>query len=119
MEVTCYCLWSGTIALFPFGFSVFGKISSVSPEYTITVIYLGIFPAAMAYLCWSTVLSNMDASKAASFLYAVPVVAILMGWLGLNELPSPFSILGGAIAVTGVIYANTKKSYNVTTPPLS
>jgi drug/metabolite transporter (DMT)-like permease len=110
MEVTCYCLWSGTVAMFPFGFSVFEKMSSVSPEYTITVIYLGIFPAAMAYLCWSTVLSNMDASKAASFLYAVPVVAILMGWLGLNELPSPVSLMGGAIAVSGVIYANMKKS---------
>ncbi len=110
MEVTCYCLWSGTIAIFPFGLSLFEKIPSVSPEYTLTVIYLGIFPAAMAYLCWSTVLSNMDASKASLFLYTVPVIAILIGWIGLNELPSPVSILGGAIAITGVIYANMKES---------
>ncbi|MBI9092016.1 MAG: DMT family transporter [Desulfobacterium sp.] len=113
MEVTCYCLWSGTIAMFPFGYSFFEKISSVSPEYTLTVIYLGIFPAAMAYLCWATVLSKVDASKAASFLYAVPVIVILIGWIGLNELPSASSLIGGSIAITGVMYANMKKPHAV------
>ncbi len=113
MEVTCYCLWSGTIAMFPFGSSFFEKISSVSPECTITVIYLGIFPAAMAYLCWATVLSEVDASKAASFLYAVPVIVILIGWIGLKELPSAISLIGGSIAITGVMYANMKKSHAV------
>lgn len=108
VEVTCYCLWSGTIAMFPFGFGFFEKISSVSPEYTISVIYLGIFPATIAYLCWAAVLSNMDASKASSFLYSVPVIVILIGWIWLNELPSTISIIGGFIAITGVIYANMK-----------
>jgi len=109
VEVTCYCLWSGTIAMFPFGYSFFGKISHVNLEYTICVIYLGIFPAAMAYLCWAAVLKNMDASKAASFLYAVPIIVILIGWIWLNELPSTISIIGGLIAITGVIYANKNK----------
>ncbi len=109
MEVTCYCLWSGTIAMFPFGYSFIGKISHVNLEYTICVIYLGIFPAAMAYLCWAVVLKNMDASKAVSFLYAVPIIVILIGWIWLNELPSAISIIGGLIAIIGVIYANRDK----------
>ena len=109
MEVTCYCLWSGTIVMFPFGYSFFGKISYVNLEYTISAIYLGIFPAAIAYLCWAVVLKNIDASKAASFLYVVPILVVLIGWLWLNELPSTISIIGGLIAITGVIYANKNK----------
>ncbi|MCP4673477.1 MAG: EamA family transporter [Desulfobacula sp.] len=109
MEVTCYCFWSGTIAMVPFGYSFIGKISYVNLEYTISVLYLGIFPAAMASLCWAVVLKNMDASKAASFLYAVPIIVILIGWFWLNELPSTISIIGGLIAITGVIYANKNK----------
>ncbi len=109
IEVTCYCLWSGTIAMFPFGYSFLGKISHVDLKYTISVIYLGIFPAAVAYLCWAVVLKNMDASKAASFLYTVPIIVILIGWIWLNELPSIISIIGGLIAITGVIYANKNK----------
>ncbi|MCP4117502.1 MAG: DMT family transporter [Desulfobacteraceae bacterium] len=108
IEVTCYCLWSGTIAMVPFGVGFLEKLSSVSPGYTITVIYLGIFPAAIAYVCWASALSSMDASKAASFLYAVPVTTILIEWIWLGEIPSPVSIIGGCIAIAGVIYANIK-----------
>ncbi|MCP4024026.1 MAG: EamA family transporter [Desulfobacteraceae bacterium] len=113
LEVTCYCLWSGAIAMVPFGFSFVEKIWSVSPQYTFSVIYLGIFPAAMAYLCWAAVLSTMDASKASSFLYCVPVIVILIGWLWLDELPSTISIIGGSIAISGVICANMKKESQI------
>lgn len=106
MEVTCYCMWSGTIAMVPFGYGFFEKMTVVDPQYTVVVMYLGIFPAAIAYLCWAAVLSNMDASKAASYLYAVPAVVIIMGLVFLNELPPPISILGGVIAIIGVILAN-------------
>ena len=106
IEATCYCLWSGTIAMLPFGYSFLGKISYGNLEYTISVIYLGIFPAAIAYLLWAAVLKSMDASKAASFLYTVPIIVIFIGWIWLNELPSITSIIGGLIAITGVIFAN-------------
>ncbi len=95
--------------MFPFGYSFLEKISHVNLEYTICVIYLGVFPAAIAYLCWAVVLKNMDASKAASSLYAVPIIVILIGWIWMNELPSIISIIGGLIAITGVIYANRNK----------
>ena len=110
MEVTCYCLWSGTIALFPFGYSFFGKIIHVDLQYSLCATYLGIFPAATAYLCWAVVLKNIDASKAASFLYIVPIIVILIGWVWLDELPSTISIIGGSVAMAGVVYANKNKA---------
>lgn len=109
IEVTCYCLWAGTISMVPFGYGFLGKISHINPAYTISVIYLGIFPAAIAYLLWAIVLERMDASKAASFLYTVPIIAVFIGWIWLNEFPSPISIIGGIIAITGVFYANKHK----------
>ena len=95
--------------MIPLGYGFFKKISHVAPEYTFSVIYLGIFPATVAYLCWAAVLKTLDASRAAAFLYMVPVLTILIGWAYLNELPSAVSVFGGMVAVAGVIFANRQK----------
>jgi drug/metabolite transporter (DMT)-like permease len=72
-----------------------------------SVVYIGIV-SVIAHICWSKVLSKIDASKAAIFLYTVPVMTIVIGFLWLRELPSVISCLGGAIILGGVILSNSK-----------
>ena len=72
------------------------------------IIYIGI-AAVIANICWSKTLSKIEAAKAAIFLYTVPVMTIIIGFLWLDEFPSPISCLGGAIILGGVILSNTKK----------
>ncbi|MEW6491608.1 MAG: DMT family transporter [Cyanobacteriota bacterium] len=69
-------------------------------------LYLGIFPVAIAYLYWSYVLSQIPAGRASSFLNIVPVLATVMGFIGLEELPTSISIFGGAIVILGVLIVN-------------
>ena len=108
IEVTSYAVWGGTVLMLPFGLGFVERLNSASFHSTASVVYLGVFPAAVAYLCWSSVLSKIRASRASSFLYSVPVVTLVIGFVWLREIPSSLSIAGGAIAIGGVAFANLK-----------
>ena len=75
---------------------------------TFAVIYLGIFPAAIAYVLWNYALARMPASLLSSFLYLSPVLASLIAWVWLGEVPALLTLVGGAIAILGVILVQTK-----------
>ncbi|MGD9372826.1 MAG: DMT family transporter, partial [Desulfobacterales bacterium] len=96
LEVVCYSTWVATLLLLPFGGSAIGSISKAGLSSIFSVIYIGI-AAVIAHIYWSKVLSKIDASKAAIFLYTVPVMTIIIGFLWLSELPSLISCIGGAI----------------------
>ncbi len=107
LEVVSYSTWVTTLLLLPLGGSAIGNLSKACFSSTFSVIYIGIV-SVIAHICWSKVLSKIDASKAAIFLYTVPVVTIIIGFLWLRELPSLISCLGGAIILGGVILSNLR-----------
>jgi drug/metabolite transporter (DMT)-like permease len=39
-------------------------------------------------------------------LYLIPPLSVLIGYLWLDELPTPAQLIGGAIAIAGVALAN-------------
>ena len=52
-------------------------------------------------------MARMDVGRATTALYLVPVVAIgiAFGWLG--QIPGVVELVGGAVALAGVVFANT------------
>jgi drug/metabolite transporter (DMT)-like permease len=68
----------------------------------LTVIYLGIFPAALAYASWAYFLSKMPASQASSFLYINPILSIVIAFFWIGEIPSVLSLAGGIIVLAGL-----------------
>ncbi len=108
LEFVAYEFWAGTLFLLPFAGGLLNTIRQADPQATWAVIYLGVGPGVIAYVTWAYVLSKMTASRAASLLYFIPGCTVLLSWVWLGEVPTEISVVGGAVAIAGVILVNRK-----------
>jgi len=103
LEFTTYVAVAGSLCLMIFLPQCLREIGEAPLKINLAVIYMGLVPAAIGYVCWSYVLSQMPVSTAVSYMYVVPVVVMTMAWLFLNETPGRYALPGGALALGGVI----------------
>jgi len=102
------CL-AGTIACLPFAPALVREAAEASSSSILAVVYLGVFPTAIAFLTWGYVLARSTAGRTAASTYAVPPIVVLMSWLVLDELPPAIALLGGALALAGVAVATLRR----------
>jgi drug/metabolite transporter (DMT)-like permease len=106
-ELTAYAVWAGTLMLLPFAGGFPAAFARAPVVDTLAAVFLGVGPAAAGYALWAVVISGLPASRAVSFLYAIPIVAFLVGWLWLGETPGIQDFVGGLLALGGVATVNT------------
>ncbi|MGA8539491.1 MAG: DMT family transporter [Terriglobales bacterium] len=119
LEFTAYSIWFGTALMLPFGHGLLHTLRAAPASATLAVIYLGVFPGALAYVAYAYILSHGAAGRTSTLLYIIPIVAIGIAWIWLGEVPRLISLVGGAIALGGVVLVNTVGKSKVEKKPVA
>ena len=108
IEIVTYSIWLGTAMMAFYLPALSAEMHTAPISSTMACIYMGIFPSVISYALWSYALSRAPASRAATFLYAMPVITTIMGYFYLKEIPATLSLLGGMVALIGAIIVNRR-----------
>jgi drug/metabolite transporter (DMT)-like permease len=84
-----------------------GEAPEVDPEAfsvrsVVALAYLVVFGSWLAFTAYAWLLQNAPISRVATYAYVNPVVAIVLGFLILDELITPITLVGAAIIVVSV-----------------
>jgi drug/metabolite transporter (DMT)-like permease len=105
LDLTFWYAVVGAAVCLPWSGELVGVVGDASVDTVGWIVYLGVFPSAIAFTTWAFALSHADAGKFAQSTFLVPFVTALMAWLLLDEVPPLLSFVGGALCIAGVLLA--------------
>ena len=108
IHVTWLACTVGAVVCLPFLGRLVDDTRSASAADVWWVVYLGVFPTAIAFTTFAYALRSMSASSLGVTTYLVPPITIVMGWLFLGETPPGMAYVGGGLALVGVAVARRK-----------
>lgn len=105
LSVTAIACAIGTVVTLPFAPQLVAELDDAPVDAWLWIVYLGVFPTAIAFTTWAFALNRTTAGRLGSTTYLVPPVAIVMAWLILAEVPPALALAGGALCIGGVVVA--------------
>ncbi len=108
VHVTWLACTVGAVVCLPFAPGLLRELGEAPASSTWWLVYLGVFPTAIAFTTYAFALKHMSASDLGVTTYLVPPITIVMGWLALGETPPTMAYAGGALALVGVAVARRK-----------
>ncbi|MGW0671255.1 DMT family transporter [Streptomyces sp. NPDC002746] len=108
LQITTFGCLVGTVACLPFSGALISDAAGAPLSATLNMVYLGLFPTALAFTTWAYALARTTAGRMGATTYAVPALVVLMAWLLLDEVPAPLTIGGGLLCLAGVAVSRTR-----------
>ncbi|WP_252274766.1 DMT family transporter [Nocardioides sp. LMS-CY] len=108
IQVTWLACTVGAIVCLPFIGQLVDQAREAPVSSSLWLVYLGVFPTAIAFTTYAYALRHMSASNLGVTTYLVPPITIVMGLVFLDETPPSMAYVGGALALVGVAVARRK-----------
>ena len=106
-EVTAYAMWAGTVFVLPWTGSLLHALPPAGGAAIGSAVFLGLAPSAAGFVLWAYAMARTDVGRVTVSLYLVPAAAIGISLVWLGEIPGPAELIGGAIALAGVVLASS------------
>ena len=108
VQITWMACTIGAISCLPFAGDLVTQAHDAPASSIWWLIYLGVFPTALAFSTYAFALKHMSASSLGVTTYLVPPITIVMGVVFLSEAPPTMAYAGGVLALVGVAVARRK-----------
>lgn len=76
-----------------------------NPTVLLLAVYIGVFPAAIALLCWNAGIRRLGPARAMAFYNTLPLYTSLLGWAVLHERLGWTQVVGGLLVFAGAMLA--------------
>lgn len=117
MEMVC----AGVVLIVLSGLTgEFGRLqlAEVSGASVLAVAYLVVFGSLLAYSSYEWLLHNAPSRLVGTYAYVNPLVAVLLGWVLLDEAITSRSLAAAAVILAGVALLVSRSRRPVADPPL-
>jgi drug/metabolite transporter (DMT)-like permease len=96
----------GTVGLTPFvrGSTVDTVVDATAGEAAL-LLYLGVLATLLGYIFWNAGLKGLGPTRAVTYAYAIPPLAVTFGAIFLDEPVTIWLAVGGALVVGGIALA--------------
>ncbi|MDR2893727.1 MAG: DMT family transporter [Deltaproteobacteria bacterium] len=103
VQITAYSFFAAALLSLPLAPDSFEQFAQINFTQQSIVVLLGIFPSAVAYLCWSKALSiAVSTSSVTNYMFLTPFLTLLLGMALIAEQPNAGLLAGGALILGGL-----------------
>jgi drug/metabolite transporter (DMT)-like permease len=100
----------GGVLLTVAGLVVEGPDVDWTPQFVLAFAYASLIGTALAWALWFGLVASGDASRAAAFIFFVPLISLAIGAVLLHETLGASLLAGAALVVLGVYLVNRRGS---------
>ena len=95
----------------PFYLAEWALVGVVTPSVPnlLAIVYVAVFPAVLALLCWNRAVAALGANRVAPFVHLMPVVGSVMAVGFLGEPFGAYQAAGVALILAGVYLASMRR----------
>lgn len=89
---------------------------TLNTPFVASLLYSSLLGTAVAWLLWLGLVRAGEASRVSAYIFFVPLVAVLIGAIFLDETLSPSLLVGAVLVVAGIYLANGQPSADSSQP---
>ena len=104
LQSTAYSVLAGTLFLLGYLPNAAVQFGNAPLQQLLVMGFLGVFPSALAYMLWAKALMiAQKTSDVTNYMFVTPLLAALMGFLIMGEIPALSTWVGGLMIFAGLL----------------